>query len=824
MQGDELPIERYRAEILDRLAPGRPVVVTAPTGSGKSTRLPLWLAERCGGPVLVVEPRRVACRSLASYLAERAGEPVGQGVGYRIRFTDCSGEATRILFVTPGVALRLVAEGLELPYRAVMLDEFHERGWEVDLVLTVLRRRPDGPPLVVTSATVDAGRLAADVGGTAVVAEGRLHPVTVEYDEALSAPTTRGLDRRVAAAVRRVLVEEPSGDVLVFLPGWREIDDCWQALQPVAAESACELFRVHGSMPTERLGTALSAHDGPRRVFLSTNVAETSITVPGVTAVVDGGLVRMRRHRAGRSGLVLEPVAADSAEQRAGRAGRLRPGRCLRLWSRAFKPDERTLPAVERVELADCLLHAAACGIRATEWSSAPWPTVPPAFAVEAARARLEALGAIDRAGAITDFGRRLLQVPVSVHQARLLVDPPGDVRGALADLLALLQGRGRLLLPLDGLRGERAAAVLAARRILFDEASDEVVAELRCLRYGKVGDHHLHSSALGEVRDMAAALRALLGCPVTDPTKDDEPLPPRNRLAAALLARWPDGGFVVRERALQRRGKEHARGRQSSGGEPWANGELELTVHQHPLWGTAKADGGRLPRAGVVLDHEWVGGRGNEVRGVGRMVLPCTRAELAAAGCGVDVVAAPRLVEGRVVGVVERTLAGVVLRHEERELEGATLRQALVELIVRGELWPQGWQALQDGLFVARALRRDGVPEAAEALADRLAELGVETAGDVALVDDEDLRVDVVDRFGLDGDEVRTFAADFPRRWSHQGAEFDCVVDLVRRTVDVVPVNQTARKLSSLPALVLPPFRGFTVRLRYHDRVVTLR
>jgi ATP-dependent helicase HrpB len=318
---DRLPIEPLRPAFEETLAAG-PVVVSSPTGSGKSTRVPTW----CPAPVLVVEPRRVACRSLAQRVAELEGAILGRQVGYWVRDEKRVTEGTRITFATPGIALRIF--GQVKRYATVVVDEFHERTLEVDLLLALLASRHVEPSgrLVVMSATLDGDRVAAHLGGQHLAAEGRQFPVEVEHLAGKTLlPDVAGLEARVAQALA-ARTDRP-GDVLVFLPGKGEIESVARALDRFDVE----VLPLHGGLS---LGEQSRVFEPSRRkkVVLATNVAETSLTVPGVGGVIDSGLVRRTRYRDGRGFLTLVPVAMDSAEQRAGRAGRTAPVWLPRSW------------------------------------------------------------------------------------------------------------------------------------------------------------------------------------------------------------------------------------------------------------------------------------------------------------------------------------------------------------------------------------------------------------------------------------------------------------------------------------------------------------
>ncbi|MFT5128427.1 MAG: ATP-dependent helicase HrpB [Rhodothermales bacterium] len=814
-----LPIHAIRDEFAECLKGAAPVVVVAPTGSGKSTCLPIWMAEATSGMVLVIEPRRVACRSLAAYVATKMQTNLGQGVGYRIRFADRSTPDTRVLFVTPGVALRMLQQRDKLPFTSVLIDEFHERGCEVDLALAALLQRDEVSSLVITSATIDAEPLAQHVGGVILRAEGRTFPVTTEHLGSDPVPSPSQLEQRVTDAVSHCLKKESTGDMLVFLPGKREIENCTTALGSLARTHNLQLFKVHGTLPIEQIASALEAHKGNRRVFLSTNVAETSLTVPGVTAVIDSGLVKMRLHRAGRSSLVLQPISQASMDQRAGRAGRVAPGRCVRLWSSQHRPAAETPPEITRIELDDILLNAIACGLDPT---SALWPTPPPEFAVGAALERLRALSAVNTAGDITTYGKQLLKLPVSVHEARLLVDVPAALRGTVADVVALLQVRGRLFLNTWSLGDGERAQIEQARRELVAGSQDEVYAHLYCLRSGHAGRHQLNRSALAEARQLSTALRSLLD--VGPPTDDHASLPSGAELAAFLLKRWGEAGFVLRKRALGKaRGAASHQGKSRS--EPWGNGQVELMVYPYADWGEESK---KWPVAGIILEHQWIGKQGTGVQGIGGMVLPCTYKQLADAGLGEEKVQDAKRERGKIRGSVERIHAGIVLEIVEMALTGDALRQAAAGLIRDNRLLKGAAVMVSDDLHLARLLCEgresiDAYTDIATFLCGRLEELGVESSEDLTLLEPDDLRPALQRIFSVSEYDLNALRNDFPRQWILNRAVFDCHVDSRKRTVDLIPANKLA-KANPPEAWLLPKFQGYSVRYQKASRTVKLR
>jgi ATP-dependent helicase HrpB len=423
-----LPIDPVLPEIVAALAAHPSAVLRAPAGAGKTTRVPpalldAGLAGR--GRVILLEPRRLAARAAARRMAEERGGTVGDEVGYQVRFDRRSGPRTRILSVTPGILLRFLLDDSFLESAGVVVfDEFHERGLESDLALGLVRLvqqtvRPD-LRIVVMSATLATDPIAAYLGGCPVVSGGgRPYPVEIVYEPR---PESLPWPAATARAVESLLDRTP-GDLLVFLPGMNEIRQTARHLETVAAERDLAVLPLHGDLPAEEQDAALLPQ--PRRkVVLSTNVAETSVTVEGVTGVVDTGLARtlLFDPGVGLDRLRLTPISRASADQRAGRAGRTAPGVCVRLWSAAThrgRP-EQTEPEIRRVDLAGAVLQLLAFG--ETDLDRFPWPEPPRPAAVTQARALLRRLGAADDNG-VTPTGRTLARLPVHPRLGRLLLE-----------------------------------------------------------------------------------------------------------------------------------------------------------------------------------------------------------------------------------------------------------------------------------------------------------------------------------------------------------------------------------------------------------------
>ncbi|MCA9706199.1 MAG: ATP-dependent RNA helicase, partial [Myxococcales bacterium] len=334
---DALPIDELLPRIEQALRAGPNLVLQAEPGAGKTTRVPPFVLERglCEGQIVVAQPRRLAARMAAQRVAAQLGEPVGQRVGYQVRFESRVSDATRLRFVTEGLLVRQLRDDPQLHgVGTVILDELHERHVDTDLALALLRRlqqraRPD-LRIIAMSATLDPQPVARFLGAPVLQSPGRAHPVEVEHRPGKG---DRPLCTQVAEALRHLGQTGLDGSVLVFLPGAREIRQCHESCAGVAQSLGLAVVGLHGELPAAEQDRAVDPR-GPPRLILATNVAETSITIDGVAAVIDSGLVRRPSHDpwSGLPMLTLTKIARASAEQRAGRAGRLGPGIAIRLW------------------------------------------------------------------------------------------------------------------------------------------------------------------------------------------------------------------------------------------------------------------------------------------------------------------------------------------------------------------------------------------------------------------------------------------------------------------------------------------------------------
>ncbi|HKT41105.1 MAG TPA: ATP-dependent helicase HrpB [Rhodanobacteraceae bacterium] len=463
MDATAFPITPLLPRVRESLAAHLRLVLEAPPGAGKTTQVPpalldeAWLA---GRRIVMLEPRRIAARAAAEFMAARRGEAVGQTIGYRIRFESRVSDATRIEVVTEGILARMLQDDPELPgVGAIVFDEFHERHLAADLGAALAldvqaSLRPD-LRIVVMSATLDGERVAEWLSAPVLRSEGRAFPVRIQYP-----PARRGENE--PAHVRRTVLQaldETDGDVLVFLPGRREIA---QAQRLLAESAQLEVLPLHGELSLAEQHAALSpAAKGTRRVILATNVAESSITVPGVRAVIDAGLAREPRFdpNSGFTRLATVNISRASADQRAGRAGRVAPGNAYRLWPDSRRLEASRMPEIGQADLSGLALELAAWGVGADAASALRWLDAPPAGALAAGRDLLQRLGAIDAGLRISPLGRAMLQLGANPRMAAAALRAPDPLRPLAADLLALLEARS----PLRGEFNDDLRARLAA-------------------------------------------------------------------------------------------------------------------------------------------------------------------------------------------------------------------------------------------------------------------------------------------------------------------------------------------------------------------------
>lgn len=674
-----LPIEAIRPDILSAVRePGFCVLLSAPTGSGKSTRVPGMLLEAgCGerGMVVVVQPRRLAARLLAGYVARQFPCKLGQEVGYAVRFDSRRSAGTRILFVTDGILERWLTDEPTLPgVAAVVFDEVHERRLSGDLCLARVLQLQQGVRadigVFVMSATLELDKLQGYLPQAAVLrAEGRLYPVETVYRAPVPVRNRFGLVEpppvweQCAAAVKELAGYKDCGDILVFLPGAYEIRRTVELLEAAAWMRGREVFPLHGQMTPDAQARAVERGERPR-VIVSTNIAETSLTIEGVRSVVDSGTVREARWDPlrGLSTLHIVPISQAQAEQRSGRAGRLGPGRCIRLWSEASQRKRPAFPApeVHRADISQAFLNLLAWGCRGMEGLQRfPWPDAP--MPAESARAwqMLTDMGAVTPQGGLSGLGRRMLRHPLPPVLARLMVN--GQDSNCVAEMaavaalvesenVALASGLGEALRQEGDFSDFQAEwrAVCAAERLHF--------APQAC-------------SALGimarAAREVLAAWRQLLSRSEPGQAGGVDFAAHRQDVVRGLIAAFPD---QVAAANASCNGTARLGGRR--GGKIPANS----VAKKAPLFHAAE-----------IVE---IGGRGVEVR-LGR----CTLVQAEDLPCREEETALYDPARRRVLRYSRRLYRDLCIA--EREAGDASPQEAaplLAEQVVRGNLRLEGW------------------------------------------------------------------------------------------------------------------------------------
>ncbi|MEO6875843.1 MAG: ATP-dependent helicase HrpB [Opitutaceae bacterium] len=590
----DLPIYELESAVAAALETSGRLIVQAPTGSGKSTQIPQMLlghgllGEK--GEVVVLQPRRLATRMLAKRVAEEMGTLLGDLVGYQIRLDSRVSEKTRIRFVTEGILLRQMSFDTALRgVSAIVFDEFHERHLYGDISLARALQlqqttRPD-LKLIVMSATLDAGLLKTYLAPCEVlVSQGRSFPVRIEYlPKSVNFETEPVWD--VAARECERVAGESSGDLLVFMPGAYEINRTVQAIQGLRVLREFVTFPLHGELPPEQQDRAVARYQA-RKIIVSTNVAETSLTIEGVTTVIDCGLARVARFDPNRgiNTLLIEKISAASADQRAGRAGRTAPGVCVRLWTEREHGQRalQELPEVKRLDLSEVVLTLKASGI--DDVAAFPWLEKPDPKALERAETLLADLGALGGLGApraasagskselpraerpahlkITDLGRKMLRFPVHPRYARMLLaaQERGCVR-PVALMAALTQGRNFLL------RSVPKDVEQSREDTLGEEHESDFFLLMRAWRYAdktnysleacrRLGIHAQGARQVGPLFEQFLAIAEKEGLDVTERRMDGAEV--RKCVLAGFsdqLAKRLDGGTLRCELVHHRRG-----------------------------------------------------------------------------------------------------------------------------------------------------------------------------------------------------------------------------------------------------------------------------
>ncbi|WP_064604615.1 DEAD/DEAH box helicase [Photobacterium sp. J15] len=788
-----LPIDSLKDTFLSLLE-SQHLVVEAETGSGKSTRLPVWAAEK--GRVLVIEPRRVACTSLAEYVAELSGEKLGHGVGYSIRFDNHFEENSRIVFVTPGVALRWLSEDQLASFDTVIIDEFHERRWDTDLLLALLKKL-NKHRLVATSATMDGLRLADYLGAHRLQAEGRNFNVEVVHvaSDSRNMPDIRGIENKV----RQVIADnyQQHEDILVFLPGRKEIAQCQSQLKQLFDEQITlgliDVIPLHASVTDDERRKALTESD-KQRIILATNVAETSLTIPGVTLIVDTGLERRTHQRNGRTVLGLHAISRASAEQRKGRAGRVSEGSCIRLYGKAAPLELLTPPELHREELAEPMLAAACCGYQFEELE---FIDALPLQTVEQAKEKLKQMAAIDGNGQVTEHGKRLYPLPIDTLFAHLItVMPDKACREAMVDLSAALSTPQKIWqLP----SGEEKREQLAK----WQPVACDAMTLIKLLREPTPEFLNVDINVLKEARQLADQIREALELPKLEVATSVK----REPWLQAVMKAMPELVFVRRERRRQALG----------------NGYCEVSIGRDSRF----ADDAE---AAIVFDQFSLPGKGvKQNLTLATCMSPISFEQMLSLEMGEDQIGDSQVNEEGCQVEIQRVYAGRVIQTRWQQPEGEAGRQALVTMIMEGSVLEGLAEKItadvhQWNLYLALGryqtnvcTRADEPVDASVWVAEQLDALGVESA--------EDLELFTIDDFEFDG--IPTWEReDFDQQFPYQVVLTDLTMKIeyhIARKL-VVAVHASGNRKQDPKRWELPRWQGWKVQYRKASRTIDVR
>lgn len=708
----QFPIDAIQTTFREQVKQ-RHIIIEAETGTGKSTRLPVWAAEL--GRVLVIEPRRVACTSLAEYVAELEGADLGGRIGYAIKFEAKFSDTTEIVFATPGVALRWFSENRLSEFDIVMLDEFHERRADMD-ILAGLLLATGKHRLIVTSATINTAVLADYFDAEVLRAEGKRFDVSECYlvSNSSQIPSWRHLESRVKEAVERCL--DGKGDILIFLPGRKEIQQCQSALSAIDAD----IIPLHASVSERERHNALTESDR-KRIILATNIAETSLTIPGITAVIDSGLERRTHSRHGRSVLALHAISKASAKQRKGRAGRVAPGRCLRLYGEFAPLEAFTPPELEREELVDMMLASACCGFELTALSLL---SSLPQKNLELARQQLIQMDALDCKGKVTAHGKILYPLPIDSLFAHLISAMKSKAnREAMVDLAAVLQTPQTLW-------------TLSGNELAYDQYKDwnpklcDAVTSIRVLRGERPECLVVNEQTLEEAVKTSESMRSALSLPgLLAPSRFD-----RNSWLNDVMAASPELVFVRREKRRQAFGNGLAEVQLSRGSVFPEKDEAAIVFDQFHL----SDAGGRNPRS-IASCMAPVSFAQLEMQGVGEWVTE----EVVKSEAGVAIAQMKLMYVGRVIAV------------KEAEANGKALITSMAERLLAGELLPGTGEKVCEQIRYWNLFNliqnNDEVPvDIALWVEKRLELLGVESEEDLELVDESDFEFDGIPEWEL--------------------------------------------------------------------------
>lgn len=789
-----LPIDAIEHDVKNTLTHSH-LIVEAETGSGKSTRLPIWAMEQ--GRVLVVEPRRIACTSLAEFVAESLGDRVGKKVGYAIKLENRYCDESNIVFVTPGVALRWYADNQLADFSVVVVDEFHERRWDTDLLVALLKQK-QSHRTIITSATIEGEKLASYFDATRLVASGRVYNVDVVHrrEDSRQLPDSRYLDSRIKQELE-LRLDDTEGDVLVFLPGRKEIQQVQTALISLAENRDLMVTPLHASVSDEQRARAMTVQS-KQKVVLATNVAETSLTIPNISLVIDSGLERRNVQRNGQTTLMLTHISKASAAQRCGRAGRVMNGVCVRLYGEHAALEAVTPPELQRESIVEPMLAAAVCG---HELDALSFIDNIPDKSLVSAKAQLFELGAIDQEG-ITEHGLKLAPLPIDAIYADLVTKmPTRALKEVMIDLTAAICTTGKLY----QLTSNEEALERLDQEEKYGCDAELMVGLVRGHQYSGVT---VEPDALREAQGLAEQMRAAFELPSLEVASRYN----RNQWLAEMIKANSNLVFVRRERRR----------------DAFGNGHIEV------LLGRAS----RLKHqseAALVLSTHSLPGRGvKQTMTLGTLMVPVELNLLREQGVGEWVNGDTEQTEQGLVSHQYLVYAGRKIGHRTGQPQGEAALEVISKAIVEGKLYSglaekigkqmQHFQLYCD-LGLADTTFEKPIQNPEQNSADDLTqwfyhllvELGVESQDDLELIDASDFVFD-----GIPEWEYQDFVDKYPLEVQLSGLTLTVQYFGKGKLVEV-SYSSGSRK-EDPKRKELPAWSGWRVKYRKASRVLDLR
>lgn len=773
-----LPIAQIEADFHAHID-SSPLVISASTGSGKSTCLPIWAKKI--GRVLVVQPRRIACTSLAEYLAEQSLQPLGKEIGYAIRFESHFDENTQVVFATPGVALRWFFESKLKEFDVVMLDEFHERRWDMDLLLALLKSH-QAHKLIVTSATLDTQPLCDYLHATHLHSEGKMFPVTETFiaDDMRAMPSKHDLAPKVYQACAQAL-NSTQGDILVFLPGKGEIQSATSALK----EFDAIVIGLYSGCHKSQQDLALK-QQSKQRIILATNVAETSLTIPNITCVIDSGLERRTHLRGGKTVLALEAIAADSAKQRLGRAGRTQAGSCIRLYGQYAPLIKTTPPEIHREALSELVLASACAGFNIHELQ---FLEALPSSSLNTAITQLQKVDALDNDLNATELGKVLYPLPIDAEYAYLITQMPnGVLKQAMIDAIAVLSVPARVYqLPNNSEQLEE------LNKALPNHCDLELTINL--LR-GKAPHVNVEQNAFEEAKQFSEQLREAFSLPELSKAANFD----RNLLLQHIAQARPDLLYIKRN---NRRGA-------------FGNGRSEVIPAKE-----SRINDKVL--AMIVLDTYAMAGKGTkQAMTLATCAAPIPLSFISEFAQCETTLNKAEIIDDDIMVNVSHIFAGVELSSKLEPVTSDTLIHACVELILTNQLMPgvagQVTEAVDfHTLYNLSENITEALPTAEQYLLETLTDLGIREQDDLALIEPEDLFYQ-----GIESWLIEPFKAKYPLKVDLP--ELKLSVEYFFKAKRLTLHHESGARKDAPKRWELPAWQGFKIQYRKASKVVDVK